>query len=386
MLHCPYCGSSVNDNESFCVTCGKKLPEDITHRILPNRKFNKLWIVPISVLVLFLLSSAIYYVYLENRSTKAIDLYNEAEEKVLSGEYTAAEQLFEEALHLKSNFPQGDISLLFTKRALGVQSTLTEAEDHRLDNNYEEALSIINDAENNIQNFYGLAVSDMISKIISQRNDVKIDQLEEVLHNDPSIDDLKILLWEADAIDEEHAEDIAHSIRSQIIDYTFSRASEQLNEKHFNDALLLVEDGLKYAPDSEKLQSLETTINNEQASFESAQEERLEQAMNTALEEREMNELDAVELLEMTLENDEQDNIIVKGEVKSVATVPINSIIVDYSLLNKDETEFVSNEVFVYPDRLYPDEKGNFEFTHFDIDENRQNLQIEINKITWYTD
>jgi hypothetical protein len=368
------------------VTCGKKLPEDFTHRIVPNRKFNKLWIVPVSVLVLFMLSSVLYYVYLENRSTKAVDLYNQAEEKVLAGEYTAAEQLFEEALHLKGNFPQSDTSLLFVKRASGVESALTEAEDLRLENNYEEALSIINEAEDEIQDFYGPAVRDLIFNIISQRNDVKIEQLEEVLQNDPSIDDLKILLWEADAIDEEHAEEIAQSIRSQIIDYTFSRASEQLNAKHFNDALLLVEDGLKYAPDSEKLQSLETTINNEQTTFETAQEERLEQAMNTALEEREMNESDAVELLEMAVENDEQGNIIIKGKVKSVATVPINSIIVDYSLLDKNETEFESNEVFVYPDRLYPDEDGNFEFTHFDIDESRQNLQIEINKITWYTD
>lgn len=386
MLHCPYCGSSVNDNESFCVICGKKLPEDINHRIIPNKKFNKLWIVPIAAFAIFLLSSILSYVFLENRSTKALDLYNQAEENVLTGEYAAAEQLFAEALQLKSNFPQADTSLLFTKRALEIQSSLIKAEELLLEKNYQEAISIINEAESEIQNFYGPAISDLISRIISQRNDVKIEQLEELLQNDPSIDDLKILLWEADSIDEENAGEIAQSIRSQIIDYTFSKASEQLNARHFNDALILVEDGLKYAPDSEKLQSLETSIHNEQVAFETAQQERLEQAMNMALEEREMNESDAVDLLEIAVGTDEQGNTFVKGEVKSVATVPINSIIIDYTLFNRNEMEIVSNEVFVYPDRLYPDENGNFEFTHFDINESRQNLQVEVNKITWYTD
>jgi hypothetical protein len=323
---------------------------------------------------------------LENRSTKAQDFYNQAEEKVLNGEFAAAEQLFEEALDLKSNFAQADTSLLFTKSAQEVQSSLNDAASLLQENNYQEALSIINDAENDIENFYGPAVSDLISEIITQRNEVEMEQLVEMLQNDPTIDDLKLLLWEADAIDEENAEEIAQSIRSQIIDYTFSKASEQLNEKHFNDALLIVEDGLNYAPDSEKLLSLATTINNEQASFETVQQERLEQAMNTAQEEREMNESEAVDLLEIAVENDEQGNIVVKGEVNSGATVPINSVIIDYVILNENEAEIESNEVFVYPDRLYPEENGNFEFTHFDINESSQNLQVEVNKITWYTD
>ncbi|WP_240452371.1 zinc ribbon domain-containing protein [Virgibacillus sp. YIM 98842] len=351
-----------------------------------NRKFNKLWLVPIGVFTFFLLSSIIFYIYLENRSTQAQELYNQAEEKVLLGEFAAGEQFLKEALDLKSNFSQADTSLLFTRRAIEIQSSLAEADSLLQEKNYSEALSIINGAENNIENFYGPAASDLISVIISQRNEVKMEQLQEMLQNDPSIDDLKLLLWEADAIDEENAEEIAKSIRSQIVDYTFSKASEQLNAKHFNDALLIVEDGLKYAPDSEKLQSLETTINNEQSSFETAQQERLEQAMNTAQEEREMNESDAVNLLDIVVENNEQGNIMVKGEVKSVATVPINSIIIDYVILNKNEAEIDSNEVFVYPDRLYPDENGNFEFTHFDINESSQNLQVEVNKITWYTD
>src|SRR5690625_3386799 len=121
-MHCPYCGSSIREKESFCAICGRKLPEDLEHRMIPNRKFNKLWIVPIGIVIFFILSSVILYIYLENRSTRAQEFYNQAEEKLLTGEFAAAEQLFNEALYLKSNFSQADTSLLFTKRAIKIQS------------------------------------------------------------------------------------------------------------------------------------------------------------------------------------------------------------------------------------------------------------------------
>lgn len=356
------------------------------HRLIPNKNFNKLWVAPIGIFIFFLLSSIIFYIYLDSRSSKAQEVYLQAEENLMTGEFTAAEQLFEQAIDLKSNFSEAQTSLLFAREAQKIQTSLTDAQTLLQEDDYQEALAILNEAENELQHYYGPAVNDLISTIIHQRNVVKMEQLTELLENDPSIDDLKLLLWEADAIDDENAEVIAQNIRSQIIDYTFSKASEQLNEKHFNDALIIVKDGLKYAPDSEQLKSLETTINNEQTAFETAQEERLEQAMNTALEERERNESDAVNLIEITVDNDEQGNIIVKGEVESAATVPINSIIIEYVILNQNETEIASNEVFVYPDRLYPEENGNFSFTHFDMSESSRNLQIEVNKITWYTD
>lgn len=124
-------------------------------------------------------------------------------------------------------------------------------------------MSLINEAESSITNYNGEAVTQLIDKLTAKRGSIKLAQLEQKLSQDPGIDDLKVLLWEADAIQSDEADEMMTSIREQIVDYIFSKASEQLNNNQFSDALLLVEDGLKYAPDSEKLLSLKTTIDKE---------------------------------------------------------------------------------------------------------------------------
>ena len=147
----------------------------------------------------------------------------------------------------------------------------------------------------------------------------------------------------------------------------------------------LVEDGLKYASESEKLQSLRTTIDKEKTAFEIAEKQRIEKAVHMAEEDRELNELDAINLENVNLERDDQGRLVVMGEVKSVATIPVHSILVEYSLHYKD-SELENNKIFVYPDKLYPGETGKFEFTHYDINQEMEKIKINVNKIKWYTD
>lgn len=385
MLHCPYCGMGVKEDEKYCMKCGKNLPKDMHSRFHEKKQFNKFWYLPILIFGLLLLFSGIYYVILQNQSTQAKELYQQGEQRILERDYEKARDLFADATDYKNNFNQAEISLHFMDSALKVEATLEDASELLADQDFQQALSLVNEAESNLDNFKGTAVNLLIDTINSKRNTIKTEQLKNVLEEDPSIDNLKILLWEADAIDNEEAEAIRSDIRDRIIDYTFSKASEQLNNTQFNDAQILVEDGLKYAPDSERLQSLQTTIDKEQTAFETAQQQRIEQAMNTAAKEQERNENDAIELVSATIETDDQENLIVKGEVESVATIPINSVLIEYSLLARNGDEIFSNEVYVNPDKLYPEESGQFEFTHFDIDEQSSNVDVEVRKITWYT-
>src|SRR5699024_11914754 len=115
--------------------------------------------------------------------------------------------------------------------------------------------------------------------------------------------------------------------------------------------------------ESEKLQSLKTTIEKEKTAFETAQEERIEQAINMAAEENEVNQSDAVELNSVKLKKDGKDKLIVKGKVDSIATIPIHSVVIEYTLTSDKDDETLSNKVFIYPDKLYPNETGKFEYT-----------------------
>lgn len=386
MHYCPYCGTVVKEEEEYCINCGKQLPVDSDNRQKSIRKFNRFWAIPMIVSFLIIASLVSFYFILENRSNKAKELYDKAETYILEEKYDQAHILLADANKYKSSFHEAEVALKFIDHVLLIENELTEADKLKGNLEFQEALAIVNDAESALKNYHGVASTQMINHINEYRNDIKIVQLKERLNKEPSIDDLKNLLWDIETIKTTEADAITVDIKKQIVDYTFSKASEILNNKQFNDALLLVEDGLKYAADSEKLQSLKTTIDKEQTAFEIAEQQRIEQAINIAAEEHELNTLDAIKLDSVKLEENDQDNIVVKGEVSSVATIPINSILVDYSLLNNKGKEILSNKIFVFPDKLYPDENGKFEFTHFDINKELENIKVEVNKITWYTD
>lgn len=385
MFYCPYCGIKVKDNEHYCLNCGEQLPDDIDKRFKPRKKFNQRWFMPLSLFIFLILLLPPFYFLLQHQNTQAKFYFEQGEASILAQDYSTALDHFEKALSYKNNFYDADISLTFANYAIEIDSLLTEALQHLEELNFAEALSSVNEAEDKLKNFHGPAVSDLINHILSIRNDIHISQINYYLDHDPSIDILKNLLWEAESIQNEEAERLTELIRNQIIDYTFSKASEKLNNKQFNDAQLLVEDGLKYAANSEKLLSLQTAIGKEKTAFEITEQQRIEQAIDMAEEERELNEQDAVQLEQIELDQNEQGRIVVQGEVKSVATIPIHSISISYTI-SDPYTEIVENTVFIYPEKLYPDETGKFEFTHYDIEEDLEKIDVKVNTIKWYTD
>ncbi|RLL45169.1 zinc ribbon domain-containing protein [Oceanobacillus piezotolerans] len=381
-MHCPHCGTLVKEEELYCVKCGNKLPSDMELRVGRKEK-NRYWFIPLLAIIIMTVITSIFYLVLQTNSARSMDYYNQGEQELLDGNYEAAASMFNQAMKYNRSFQQAEISLEYLEAVQRIEQMLTDAESKAANGDFQEALGIYSEIDNELKLYNGEAVNQLVQFMNENRDSTKIAQINSALNNEPTIDDLKILLWEAESVGEK-ASDITSSIRNQIIDYSFTKASESLSNKYFREASFFVEDGMKYAPDSEKLSSLHTTIEKEKVAFETAQQQRIEQAMSIAQEDYERNENDAIELLEANIEKDQQGNLVVKGKVKSVATIPTNSTVIEYSLMNEQEMEILSNEVFVYPDTLYPGETGEFEFTHYDIKD--QSLTVKVNKITWYTD
>ncbi|MUV36297.1 hypothetical protein JNUCC1_00098 [Lentibacillus sp. JNUCC-1] len=384
MGHCPFCGTPVKDEESYCINCGKPLPDDMSTR-LNKPLLNKFWYVPVGVLLLMSIIIGTSYLILSHKTTTAEELYNKGSVQLEKAHYAQAKDLFNDAVAYHPNFSQAKTGFSFAKTAERTEQDLEKAQKAAQEHDFQKALTLVSKAENNLKNYSGDAVVRLIDRLSEQRDAVKTIQLKEDLNKESSISDLKMLLWDAEAIATEEATQMANTIRERIVDYTHAKASEQINNNHFKDARIIVEDGLKYAPESEKLLSLETTIENEQEAFETMQQERIEQAINTANEEQEINENDAIELVKVTAKDDEQGNLLVTGEVKSVATIPINTILIEYSLSSGDGDPFATHHAYVFPDKLYPGEIGQFEFTHYDIKDKGENVQVQVDTIKWYT-
>lgn len=387
MIYCPYCGIRINEDEVFCFHCGEKIPDDIGSRITIDRKsFNRLWILPITLCLLVALFIFGYQKNIHRKIDEAKQLYQQSEEKILDKEYHEAKKLLENVLQLSDNFPQAEVAWQFANEATYIQKNIEQAKEKLNDSDYEEALSLINESERSLRDYSGEAVNHLIDHLTMEQNAIKLESIKSTLEDDPSIDDLKVLLWEAEAIKIDDAEEITEHIREQIVDYTYSKAIEQLNKYQFSDAKILLDDGLKYAENSEKLKSLKATIEKEKEAFETAQQERIEQALYQAEEEKEMNEMEAITLKDANVTQDKNHLIHVQGEVESVATVPVHSVIIEYTLLDQDDQEILTNKAVTYPDTLYPEEIGKFEFTHFEIDEQIDDITIDVSKFTWYTE
>lgn len=386
MFHCPHCGSSIHEDEQFCVVCGKKLPLDIEDRMKQTKVFNKWWFLPIGIFTSILITVTILFFMSESNIEQAEHHYILGAAHIEEEEFSEALEQFELALDYHPYFTKAKIAFDFLTDAQQMDEELENFHYMLEDKQFNDALEKISMYENELRHLQGPAVNYYINRLASKRDVIEYEQINFELSEQPSIDRLKVLLWEAESINTTDGVALTEQIRSEIINYIFSTASEQLNNNQFNDALILVEDGLKYAAESPKLQSLKSTIDTEKIAFETAQQERIEQAITIAEQEEQYNRNDAIQLDNVTIEVLDSGNIVVEGHVKSAATVPITSVFVEYELNWQGEEPFTTNRVFVFPDVLYPDEHGQFEFTHYDVTLKEKPILINVNKITWYID
>ncbi|WP_240468581.1 hypothetical protein [Gracilibacillus sp. YIM 98692] len=367
------------------MSCGHKLPVDIHERQFSNKKKQKWWILPLAALLfsIIIISSTQYYY--NQKSKEALSLYHEAKEMALVGDYEQAKQLINAALRHKTNFPEAATASEFLDKTFHINEALGEVEKFNEEQAFTKSFDKINQVEDEIQNYNGPLIEQLQDQVTALKNETSIQQISYQLNNNPKPDELKGLIWEIEDISHERANEISNQIRDKLVSYVYQEAKQLLDDHQFSSAQTVVEDGLSYVEDSEPLQNLKTTIQKEKVAFETAQEKRIEQALSTAEKEREVNQSDAIELKDTNIEKN-NDQIIVSGKLKSVATVPVHSVLISYTIITDEEEAILSNEVYAIPETLYPEESGDFEFTHFDIEEDYDRLTIKVDEVTWYLD
>ncbi|MGM8214294.1 zinc ribbon domain-containing protein [Bacillaceae bacterium W0354] len=383
MSFCPQCGIKTHEDEKYCVSCGAELPTDLKEREKIDHGFNKWWLVPISAIIFFLLFSIGFHFYLSNLNTKAVEAYDQGVELALDGNYEGAKEKFNESLEYKKNFKASLTSLEFLDVADQIKDNLKSVDLLVEKESFQQALKLTSETENKLSQFDGEIVNKLLSTIIDKRNEVLIKQIESQLSEKPEIDELKMYLWRVESIKTDRAKTLAEQMKEQIVNYTFNSANEELKDNQFSLALSIVNDGLRYVPDNERLESLKTTIEKQKVAFETEQNERIQQALNQYEIEQNQNENNAIELISIKTEVSDK-GLTVLGELKSVATVPIYSVSVKYSIYGEEDQLILENKTFLYPDTLYPEETGKFEYLHDDIDIDPENININIEQISWY--
>ncbi|MBM7540406.1 zinc-ribbon domain-containing protein [Amphibacillus cookii] len=380
MAHCPYCGAKVYEDEIFCINCGDKLPDHIEDRILVKRRSAKTLVVPAVIVSLTICALVACYFFNYYQQSKAKSYYRQAEDAILVSDYDKAHEYIERALNHYPNFPEAQVLHQFAKFSVDVLTDLTQADDD------DQQLQILYQAITELDNYSGEAADPFHDLLHQKQTDLQLMIVENKLNNEPSIHDLPAILWEAEGIQDPDAYELVSVIREQISAHTSNQANTYLQNNQFTEAKDTVENGLYYLPNDDKLQSLLETINKEQDIFTTELEVRMEQAISQYEEEADINQNDAVEIIDVDLNENNQGHLVVSGEISSLATIPIHTIQVHYVLRDQNDKVIETNDVYVYPDTLYPEEKGQFDHTYFDESWINDAVHIQVESITWLLD
>ncbi|GAA0293785.1 hypothetical protein GCM10008924_09610 [Gracilibacillus halotolerans] len=383
MYFCPHCGNEVESEEKFCVTCGSRLPSNLNERFSNNKSKSKRWIYPITaVLVGCLLLTIVYGIVLHKRD-QALELYEEASQIALVGDYDQAKSVVEEAINNYSSFPQAEELKAFLTIAIEMEQSFADIASMREEGQYSQAIETLIAHDRNIENYNGELVSKVKDKINVLKTETRMDEISSIYESNPDINQLKVLLWELERLNSEKAEELHLDVKDKLVSLTYQEGTALIQKFQFSQALRLVEETLNFVQDSDSLINLRKTIEKEQLAFENQQQQRIEQALSAYESEETHNKEYGIEVISINTET-EDEKLKVIGEIESVATVPLHSVLVHYEILDDQQNVLLTNEVYIQPETLYPRETGNFEFIHVDAEIVGKRVSAKIKEITWY--
>ncbi|MBB6511291.1 hypothetical protein GGQ92_000058 [Gracilibacillus halotolerans] len=365
------------------MTCGSRLPSNLNERFSNNKSKSKRWIYPITaVLVGCLLLTIVYGIVLHKRD-QALELYEEASQIALVGDYDQAKSVVEEAINNYSSFPQAEELKAFLTIAIEMEQSFADIASMREEGQYSQAIETLIAHDRNIENYNGELVSKVKDKINVLKTETRMDEISSIYESNPDINQLKVLLWELERLNSEKAEELHLDVKDKLVSLTYQEGTALIQKFQFSQALRLVEETLNFVQDSDSLINLRKTIEKEQLAFENQQQQRIEQALSAYESEETHNKEYGIEVISINTET-EDEKLKVIGEIESVATVPLHSVLVHYEILDDQQNVLLTNEVYIQPETLYPRETGNFEFIHVDAEIVGKRVSAKIKEITWY--
>lgn len=396
-MYCDQCGQQNPEDAAFCQWCGQKIEYPVQKPAGENKNTGpadplkngqpppapqkNFWLWPLAAaifMVLLLGGYAFYELQYVNRLVTSN--LAQAEKLALDGEITEARHLVERSLQKRPRYEVLYFTYQLLQRGEELQGLLQNAITQGQQKNYEQAASLINQAEKLAQGegaFYEM----LQEKIKEEKIALSVIQVKQEINEQKTLEELIGLLHKVSAYEAQEATALAQVVRDRIGDTVYTMANELIGRNNFSGAQELVEQGLHHAGDSKKLLSLKNTIAKERLAFEEAEQKRLAQAQAAALQEASINLSSAVELLTLDSGANDYGDFILQGHIKNIATRPIFAVEIYYTVYDGAAGALTSGSTFVYPNYLYPGDEGYFDEVIYGLMEGQD---AEITKTTWY--
>lgn len=380
-MQCLHCGETEIDGFSnYCPNCGKKLYMNDQERNLSRTTKRVLYILPAASLVFVsgLLLAGYHHEAAINE--EVIALQKKTEQSALKGNFDKALQYAEKGISLRN-----DYEVLKSEKEL-----ITRIQDYHQDMDYINELIQNNDLEQAAKEI------DILTRIVSphssplfstiQKDLIKADvnvmvgEVKQQINKLNSIDELAEQLKTVSVLDDIEADMVKEQIQSKMVMIGSVKAEKDLSNKQFNSAIVTVDKALQYDGDNEKLLSLKEKIISEKASFEQAEQKRIEKAVSAAKEEERL-KAEAIDISNIEVKVDEFGDATTTGKIINTSSHPIHSITVQFTVLNKEGKEIEKGKTNVYPNEVKPGMEADFEHITYGVNEK---ITLKIKNISWF--
>lgn len=380
MIECPHCKHEMSEEARYCSNCGQSL----TGEPETNSKDKRSWLPIITpVIALVVMGVALYFVYNHetNVNAEVVGMKQEAEEVALAGELREAEKLLVDAIDKRPEVEALQTELNHVQEAISWNKKLDEVSSLLKEDSLKKASEQLSSIQEQLRQEESKLLLTLIPRMNELDSRLTLKEVNQELSKITNIDELASKLDTLSDLNLEEASKVRDKIFEKIINQSTKKAEAAVEEKRYTEAIAMIDQGLQYVSNDEKLIQLKERIQQEKEAFEQAEQQRLESAMQQAAQDELRNQTQALEVMDVSITKDEFGDYKVSGELESVATQIISTVSVMYDIVNKDGEVVRSDSAKVYPNYLNPGNKGNFEKVHYELEEGE--YSVEITEMEW---
>jgi hypothetical protein len=404
-MYCHQCGEQLAENSHFCSQCGAKVQNQPKQTLDPKNLETILIeetaagiqveqdeiqkpvirylpvLLPIFSLIIVSVILTAYYLHDTNINEEVVDLKNAADETALAGNYKKGKEYLLEALTLRpdNSVLKNDLSAI--NEVIEYEQTLNLISEQIKNTQFSQASKELASLKDKLNHQNGPLFTPFHKQIDDKNTGITVGTVKQELAELNSVDQLASKLSILASMPKKEASAVKEEILNKIVQFSIDEAEAELTNKQYSDAVSIIDKGLQYAINNEKLLSLKERVSQEKAAFELAEQQRIEQAMEAAAQEDLKNRTAAVEVSDFSVEVDEYGDLYLSGSVKNVATKGITAITIYYTIYDENDEAIDTGDVSVYPYELASGAVGSFEDTYYGV---HKNVSVEIDNITWY--
>lgn len=407
-MYCHQCGTKCASEQKLCKKCGARLlTTDLQQAVIELAASSELskpkviadsknqetdphkgsisvfhWLIPLLLAGVVGLGLLLLYQYEQSINQETLDLQLQAKKEALVGNYTDAVNLLEQAEQKRPGYVALARDQELAAKAAQLQTKLHHASEYLKKLKLNEGEKLLKQVQATIGKRKEPLFGHLQKELVADQEKLAVLRVKSELDKLSTVDELSGKLDQINGLNVKEAEAVKVQIINKIVGLSYTSAEEKQRKKDFVGALNIVDNGLSYDSDNEKLTAYRKLIVEAKREFEEAEAERIQLAQQKAEEEDLNNRTAAVEVTDLQAVLDDYGDLSITGLVTNTATRPIYSVSIDIAIYSTSSEAYIGDTyAFISSFRLEPGESGEFSTSYYGVYEQ---AEISVTNASWY--